>query len=838
MQEWISAVTEHAMNTVWANPHVDKQFITHPVRITSLDGESGSYRFPFKTIGMPAPNVKYVLYAMGQLSPRFYGLEGVMMAWKRLDVHCNEQKLIVMAHTDYRIIPSSVIHVRRTEHGDVIFAIEAAHAKQLLDQKEEVYFRFYSNAWYGTAAGTGKIAVDVLGGQVGTTTNVGDLITKVNDCNALGYGRPLTFINGYYHDKLNANLATTGDIAEVLFDGSIAGSFDIALDDVDSFTSKLDLARKLLVMAPDSFKGKWYFFDDVEFFICNTFKKDAMPYVKGVYVARLNRGDIRQITQQDWAIAYNRIADAIQEQNGLIPYSGAFIRCIVRNATGPTPYILNENYTPDLLQLPYAERRRLMTGTGAVVERWRAETLEQSNYIEWVSSYLRELKDIDHVFNFYGVYKFLETGSKRAPGQFNMPLTMKDGGLVIETNSSGELVRINQTTKYDYSLVYISDPGTQFCEFIPGSNVTTGSSLDSLSDFKADTLSPYKEMRMVKEVSKGWEIAKNGIHYTVVNDAVDWKPTYINAERLKRAANRYSYRQATIGRDDLGVAFNFYADGSDSDSGLGFASYAVIMNKRRLVRGVDFFVLWPNIYIRNQEYAADVNDVHIVGHGVGEPLPLPHWGFVEHSRISKDDKFNLHLWRCNTFYLDGKICSEDDTIFAEGYKSPFNPTNALPSGTREGALFCVERPVSHIGHTTEMALKVGQEQALLVDASLENYLSKVYRQYASTAPVVISHKHTLISVLMRAVLNDMKTGLLNIVRNDMSDVAVGITIKPYEALIELEVNRLKAHEGYIQMAAHASNSIIRLTQAEYHFMERINALYLDGRVILSNYFSV
>lgn len=96
----------------------------------------------FKTIGMPSPNVKYVLYAMGQLSPRFYGLEGVMLTWKRLDKHCNEQKLIVMAYTDYRIIPSSCIYVRRTEHGDVIFAVEAAHVKQLLDQKRRSLFSF------------------------------------------------------------------------------------------------------------------------------------------------------------------------------------------------------------------------------------------------------------------------------------------------------------------------------------------------------------------------------------------------------------------------------------------------------------------------------------------------------------------------------------------------------------------------------------------------------------------------------------------------------------------------------------------------------------------------
>lgn len=46
MQEWINAVTEHAMNTWYGlTLDVDKQFITHPVRMTSLDGESGSYRF-------------------------------------------------------------------------------------------------------------------------------------------------------------------------------------------------------------------------------------------------------------------------------------------------------------------------------------------------------------------------------------------------------------------------------------------------------------------------------------------------------------------------------------------------------------------------------------------------------------------------------------------------------------------------------------------------------------------------------------------------------------------------------------------------------------------------
>lgn len=835
----IEDVKRQAIGEVWANPHIDKQFTFKPSRITDKRGARGVLRMPYSNIYMPNNTERFVVYEMGQLSPKLLGFEGRYLDWVRLDEVCKRQELVCTLHLDFLIIPNTSVYIKRTTNRNFIMAIRREPNRISIEKRNELYVRFYSNAWYATPEGQTSESVEYYGGLIGTDVTISDLLSKWNNFRARTDGETLAFVDGYYVSKLTGAMLSTGQYVELYYDGSIESYFDVYLDNLEHYQSTLDNTRKLLIMSPDSLKGQFHFYDDLDFFICSDKQTNGVDYYHGAYYSRINHRDVRQVTQQDWSLSSEKVRTVISEQEGEIVYASAFIRVFIRKSVGPDPYLQNGNYTHDLFLLPFDERERLMVGPSAVIDEWRAATLEESAYNTFVSASIKDIDSVAGVYSFYGADRILERVRKDHLDRFIMPPTLVNGGHVVEYDSDGLVIQFRRLEASDFNPIYTASAGTVHVDFYPGTPVLNATELDRPSFFSGDAISPWDEVRFVRETTGQWEIAEPGRHWNVQNGRITWMPQYATAERLKRDASKYYFRQLTIHRDDIGLPISLFDDNSVSDSGYPFKRVDVWMNNRRLVRGVDYRVDGFTLTPRCEEYVTG-NDqtLVIIAHGVPPVSDLPHWGFVQDRQISKDDRFNLHLFRNKTIVADGKRYDEHSLSYGEGYQGINNTTQEVPSAIREGALFGIEDPLSHVGFLTWEGLAVSEESAKQRTFEIESYLTKVYQERPDPPTIIIPYKHTVVSEGMRQVLKAMRDGVLNITRVNLSDTAMGAYLKPYFTTITHDVQNLNVHHGYIEIAAHASNGTITLTSPEYQFFVRMNEIYYDNRVVLNNYFVV
>lgn len=836
----IEDVKRHAVGEVWANPHIDKQFTFKPSRITDKRGARGVLKLPYSNIYMPNNHERFVVFELGQISPKLLGFDGNYQEWQRLDEVCERQELVATAHLDYLIVPNTTAYVKRNQNRNFLLAIRRDPNRTSLDKKDDLYVRFYSNAWNATVEGRDKESVNYYGGVLGKDITIPQLLSTWNKWKGRSYGDVLPFVDGFYVSKLTGAMLEEGQYVELYFDGTIEDHFDVYLDNLEHFTSPMDATRKLLIMSPDRLAGSFHFYDDLEFFICSDDNKNGINFYKGAYYSRTKRRDVRQITQQDWAIDSEKMRRIISEQEGEIIYASAFIRVFLRKSVGPSPYLQNANYTHDLFLLPFEERERLMVGPSAVIDEWKASNLEQSAYNMFVSATMTELNSIDNVFSFYGADRILERERFDDVGRFVMPPTMIYGGHVMEYDVNGLMINTRRLEASDFNVIYSTTDDVAHVEFYPGEQIFSASALDRPSLFSGEGVSEWDEVRFVRKEEEGvWEIAEENTHWNITNGRIIWLPDYATSDRLKRHAGKYYLRSTTIHRDAIGLSMPIFEDGSVTDSGFGFKRVDVWLNKRRLVRGVDYRVHFPDITIRCEEYIdKDENDLVLVAHGVPPEEELPHWGFVQDRQISKDDRFNLHLFRNKNIVVVGAWYDENSLSFGEGYRGVNNDSGDVPETIREGALFGIENPISHVSFETWRRLGVNQVSAAARTKEIENYLTKFYHERPDPPTIIIPYKHTVVSEGFRKVLESMRTGALKITRISLSDTAMGVYLRDFISLIGEDVQYLDTHPAYIEIAAHASDSHITLSSAEYQFFVRMNEIYYDNRIVLNNYFVV
>ncbi|AXH70780.1 virion structural protein [Vibrio phage BONAISHI] len=841
MESLLPEARQAIIDNIWANPHVDRQFIFKPSRLTYKFGERGSIRIPFSTIYMPDTDDRYVVYEMGQLNPALLGLDGNYRQWVRLDKVCNNQEALIFGYIDNRIIPSTTVYIRRNENRNLLCAVKYTPNREHFLKEKPFYLRMYSNSWFATAEADTNVGVEVKGGIIDEPGwTVSDILTQWNAFRARAEGYTFAFINGVYHDKLTSAIMTEGDYLEMIYDGSIQEYFDVSIEDMGAFQSDIDFKRKLLITSPDSLNGQFIFQDDVDFMICNKFTENLLEYTKGVYYPREIRSDVRQVTQRDWAIVASRVTDVIVSQGSDIQYTGSYIRCFVRKTPAPDFYSNNAQFTSDMFLLDEATRKLLLTGTGGRLDKWKAEELEKSAWITMTAARAETINDLSNVLNYYGVYKYLETGYKQDDGSFTIPPIMKDGGVIAKLDANGHLIEIDTLTDIEYGPELVLSGNPEKAIFIPGDNTLDLSTIDTPSSFANDVLADTAEVFMYLDTDDQWKTATENIQYYVnASNVVTWGNAYAARERRRRNSRPIVNRSFSLDRSDVGLPINITANGSVPPTNIGFAKYDIWLNKKKLVFGVDFLVDFPKIIIRNQEYfnaGESTALIEMVAHGIPPEQKEESWGFVENRYLSNDDTFNLHFYRQKELVIDGAIIDMSRAAFAEGYAGHNSDNGKLETSFREGGLFSLSLPVSAVSNQDQNSLNVDRFDAQTSTVEIEAYMDKYFPQTEQPNVNIIPYRHSLVSAFMRRALSDIMDGILVIDRTDYSDTAIGLLVEPFSDLLPLDVDELNAKEAYIEIRPHAFESHVALTPEQYNFFVRLNDLYLKSRITLSDFF--
>ena len=148
---------KHAIDNVWCNPDQDNQLIFKAFRITKDLGVLNRFKLMQREVLLPYSSKYFHVYQIGQLHPRVLGLftqgpDWVVEQWRSFKDASNILKIIISVYTAKGVmLPLSKCFYMFTKERDLVFAIEIdSRIKTNLDL-EDVFFRFYTNAYYQSA---------------------------------------------------------------------------------------------------------------------------------------------------------------------------------------------------------------------------------------------------------------------------------------------------------------------------------------------------------------------------------------------------------------------------------------------------------------------------------------------------------------------------------------------------------------------------------------------------------------------------------------------------------------------------------------------------------------
>ncbi len=832
-----------ALKEVWTKPHLDKQLIFKTVQCTTDHGASGTYQGHFHTLHLPENGKNFLVYNLGQLSPRRYGIDERINVWESLSDLATRQDSHIVVHFNRQVIANFACYITRSNNNTTYLAVERDAAAPFKNKFEDLYIRFYSNSWLRTPAGLATGGIESKGIEIKSVVDIGTIMTHWNTMKLKPAGMTYAFLNGRYIQDLTPTMLVTGDRIEVVYDGAVVGYYDLPANDLAYFNSKLDGQRKTVVMTPDNMATRFQFHDDVEYFICQEGDVNGQTVNKGFYFPRYTPSHIRQLTRQDYSLKSEAVQQVMNIFADEVSYAKGFIRVMLRNSEGPIWDVHNKQLTHDFFMLDYAARKNLISGTGAVIDEWHAAELENSGYMKWVSNQERDITEPSEVYSYYGAHEVMESAKRTDPAKFRLPASLMHGGTICLIGEDGLLKEIKKLLPTEWTDEYATDGTIEKIICVPGENRTEAYQYDLPSNYTGDWPTSYDEARFYRAAgSTEWKLARYGRDWNIDGGFVNWEMVYTSAERMVRHANKHVMREFKIHRKDLGKRLDIFSDGSTTDSGFGFKNYYVWLNNRRLIRGVDYSVDFPSIYILNEEWLVDgVDDADLSFIAVGVPPEedAPDWGFVEEGTLSHNDTYDLYLHRNFDFNVDGLHVKNEEVAFAEGYDGGSVVGGKLDPKHREGAIYSIETPVTTSGQNIWKELGTDLESAKKRDKAIEGFLSKYFTQVPLPNPVFITHKHTVVSPVMRILTDDLLSGKLDIKQGGLSHLAVAAIFKPYTELLKHCKTQLKTIDfSYLQIVPHAEETSISVSAEEFEFLEKVNVYYLNNLIDINAHYQI
>lgn len=839
-----TAVRKAAVDLMWANTREDRHAVLKLTRISPVRGTRDALQLPYIFIPKPVANKSFIYYSLGVTWPKRLGIEhSKFLSWKRVSEVVEGEDLLAFPYINHRVFPNSKVWMRRTPEGNMFFAVEIDNLRGKFDFEGDFVMRFYSNAWLMTEEGRTREKLEQLTGIVGDDITGPQFMTKLTQLKAKPHGDVMVFKNGYYTTNPNIPEIQKGDCLCVYYDSSIREIWDMPLTGAHYYFSELDDGvRKLLIPIPPVLRRGIQWNDDIEFFVSET-QTGPTEFELGVYMPKHEQQQIRNVTTNDYGLEEDYLQASINAHPFIDDFANTKIRLIMREADRPEFLFKDGLNLHDFFIIPEETRLRVLKGLEDDKLQWTAAALENSEFMKFAFSANPWDYDLKKIFNFYGNQYYSNQSWKIYRGIFRIPPSMREGGLILEFDSDGVLINIVDWVEWHFQLRYYPDVNVDKIRCVPGKPVTSGRDLDLFSDYIDDEVTDWYEERYYKSPNNNtWSLARINEEFDLVDGKVQWRANYMNFERRKRIANNYVRRELTIDSDQLGMPIDIFEDYSTTYTGLDFGHYYVFLNNRLLVYGVDYEIIFPQIYINSLQFAekGDQNELIIIAHGCPNFNADPEVGFVELGKLTTKQGFRPLLHRNRDFIIDGRLQDENTVVFDSGYKLAHNFNDRLHPSIREGALFGIDDHTNHLGLEDIEAITETQQEALATDAYAQETLDEFYPvpDYSTRLPIVIEEKHTVVSMVLRKLIDDIKAGRLVIPETTPSDLAVSVAMAPYRYLLEYDISLKNLEHTYIEVAAHGAKDRFDISVAEHQFLHRVNELFLKGRCVLPAYFDI
>lgn len=849
-------LVRHAIQNVWCSPDQDHQYLFQPTRLTPDGGVERYVNVEWDRHWLPDQQSTFHVYQLGQISPLVLNLIPQECCWYSFSIAMNTNNILLDAYTrEGRQLPRFEAFFLKTRTRNLIVAI--IDNERIADlNKEKLYVRFYSNAYFGTEeTHPTSDRIHTEGIVAGNRQSVVRFKQTVERVKHEWSGNVYEFHNGWLVDTLRPDDVKPGDKIEYVHDSSIYEIYDVRVRDLETFVSELDNKRKYLISRPKGSTDTIDFHDDIDIWIIerNGGRERGLFYHKGAPDA------VRMVTHKDLSIPVPTLVGQVQLVEEWPNPRALTLRLRIRKSGYHRPLVYEHNRINDLYHLDTGDQiDRALVGANSNLTEWQASHLENSCYtaIMRAKNLIINKEMVQCAYGYHAI-SHLIANTPQSPvtlpsGKKGVtpPWRLRFDATFFEYDMKGRLidwVYMEQAPTYTCRHAH-----TGYLEAFPGKG-----SLNTKTEYNRystplnwdNNYWAYICDVVAGEPTFDFRLATPHEEYTTTDNRLVWlteKDDYFTAVRQEPAFLVYGFN-ATPHNGML----RFEVESEDLvgeltrriPCSLPFGQLDIFLNGHSLIENLDYFVKWPEVVICNKEHLiTDGSEQHVVVRAYGflddngNRFPPADYGFVQHGLLSVNGRYDVREGKVMRFVADGRLHDRRELKFAE------NDWGVRTEGVRNGAPYAITDTVvpMHKNDVIGMSPAEFRQRSLDMDQKVSDYMS--YYKPEPDAPNVdlIPRRYRILSPFVSRIHHDLRSGYLypTEITGQYSDEKIKEWLAQYEWLLDFDPVVRGVDERYVNVHPHELFTVTELDIYQYNFLNRVIRVYMQDRINLSTHVKV
>lgn len=873
----------YAIDNVWCNPTVDNQFTYKLQQLTPRYGVRSNYVVEHTRYYMPTNNNRdyYHVYQIGQVVPANVGLGLVTRdTWINLTDLASNHLTLASVHQPSGVRYSQLeTYVMITHRENLIVAIRINDLFPPLDDNPPS-LHLYHNAFFESERSALENRRWIYSESIIAANNaaIRQFQLRIMDTIAARGGVAMYFVNGCPVNEISIVTAKPGDHCDFLLDPSIKKVLDLSVGSLRQFNSTLDKQRKYIIHYTDANAKNIDFYDDLSIHLVKA--GTATGQFKGVTYHHDDGIWLRQLTHKDYSMPVTKVQEYVAANPEWANATGLRARVYIRDGAYKRPLVGDVCRIWALYKLTSAQILNCMTGVDSRNPLWRAENLEQSAYVRFMSAPVDKIYPITfnvpqlndeakvEAQNFAGeVFGYFECGRLLADNPAKVAPDPSTG--VRKAQLAYYYWRDATVFEYDAAgvlLGYYYHTGGRF--YYPRSTACTmvecitGKGDDQAHGTYGGTEVPIKygyNFRVY--VTKVWGGIPTNI-WVDITDSPDrddygyfdndlYEPKWVwtvNASEwlgYVRTDEKFFLKEYTFS-DDPGLIRLVLSAWEDMGSGLvqqplnvPFGHLDLIFNNRALIYGLDYITDDNMIVINNLEYRTSTGSQKLLVRYSGfcdvnlKPYKPVETGFVEYGVLSNDSTYQMHSHKMQRIIVDGHYKDYRDVVYEEDRNS------STVKNERNGAPYQIQTPQVTLKSVFNDDLKALHEDEVR-DKTTSDAMSYYFPKRTRTNPDNIPRHYHVYSAYSNKILVEILAGRLAppFDNGQYSDMDIVNQLKQYDWLKPFDILNNDFNTNHVKVYPHWFSAPITLTEDQYTYYRRILKLMLRQEMELSPFISV
>ena len=833
------SLVDHAFKNTWFNGGRNRELQIKLKRFSPENGFINVFPLFNNTFRLPVERTySHVFYVTGLTTMMVEHMKKVKGFRKQLWFKLED--LVNDTCTDYSLftskglfIPRNSIYYTFVDDSHIVMAVNETAKLNVSWGNEEFILRCFHNYHYGSNGFNVEIKATSF-----KPRDTEEILVIERDLRNRKAGKYFfVYVNGFISNDFALGNISPLDQVEFVTDNTVMDVDYWKYNELHNFSSETDNCNKYLLNSIGDENETLSFCEDNDFYL---FYQPENHYAKGIRVLRKSPCDITMVSHRDYAVKKTVLDEAFKELNEFLGIVDAdpndfYVMVMKRNSSLRRKASLTNPVFKKLYDLDSKERTRGLKGQIPAVRDWEISKIESSSFVKLLrsdpSSYT-----VEKVVEAYGYFKSSEILGEtplRVLKQPNVQLPNGCSGssVVFEFNSEGLLLGYSNSQGVSYRC---KNKETSLIETLIGEGRVNLSK--AIGKGKVEVLPYLSEYRVYscegKETPNGkWKDITDSDLYIIEEDHVvskDSKNSWLMFLSDKHIlVNNISLRSV---RGVLSFTLKEYPNGQlDEDPQIlpfPMGQLDIWMNKRKLIQGLDYFVLFPNVFITNKAYLRNENygelqDIVYRYNGlpdkdfksIEDTLPGG-FGWVFNGYLSSNVKAYLGDLGAFQFNIGGCIFHPEEVTGNISYM------NGYPYEHRDLLL-----PLKSNGNFSTYELREK-------DRRLQEVFAVRSGTY-SLKPPPSSNKYEVVSPFFSALIFAVSNSLLEFDKTRrLSDEEVSSICSPFAYLLKVDpiLKNERIDGNVVKILASNSEYIAEVDPASFNLLKTVERLFGDNKI--------